>query len=80
MTAARARLHFLANAVNPVPILAADVEKHEAQVQELRSMVRAARWVLWILTPVIAIATGITPLVVRYAVRDAMAAHSVRSP
>lgn len=72
MGAARQRLHALGNAVNPLAIIVPDVDRHEQQIQELRVMLRAARWLVLVLAPLLTIATALTPLVVRYTVRDAL--------
>lgn len=69
---ARQRLHVIGNMVAPVQLLTPDVDRHELQIQDLRSMVRAARWMVFLLAPLITIATAVTPLLVRSAVRDAI--------
>jgi hypothetical protein len=72
LLAARERIHTLATAIHPVAVLVPDVERHEHAIQELRVMLRAARWLVVILAPLLTLATGATPFIVRYAVRDAL--------
>jgi hypothetical protein len=76
--AARQRIHALGNAVNPVAVLVPDVERHDTQLHELTAMVKAARWMVFVLTPLIAVATAATPLLVRYVIKDEI--HRVRTP
>lgn len=80
MVSARQRLHVLGNNMAPMSIIVPDVERHEQQLQDLRSMVRAARWMVFLLAPLITIATAATPILVRYAVKDAMTSSTVRAP
>lgn len=78
MLSARQRLHQLGNAVLPMGAVVPELERHDQQIQDLRVMIKAARWMLIILAPLITIATAVTPLLVRYTVRDALS--QTRSP
>lgn len=72
MGGARQRLHHLGGTVNPLPLILQDVERHEQQLQDLRALMRAARWLVLVLAPLLTIATALTPLLVRWTIRDAI--------
>ena len=65
IAAIRPRLHTISNAVNPIPLLFADIEKNKADLAKVNAALLAFKWLLMAVAPILAIISAVAPFLAR---------------